>query len=329
MLFVGGGSLGHIVPSIAVWEALQDERGNLHAYFVCSPSTLDTDFLEKHQLPFGTINAPRLGLSFLWKFWKAARQSKEIIKAVQPSVVFSKGGYVSVPICYAAKKAGIPIVLHESDAVVGRANKLIADLATKTCHGAPVRKCVTEGSEKTGYELTGFNKDKPILLIIGGSQGARDVNQAVTDQLDTLLEEFQIIHITGHGKQTTAPKAGYYAVEFADAELPHLYAIATVAISRAGAGATAELAANGIPTVLVPLRGVGHDHQQKNAEALSQSSLFTVLQQSELSSKLTPTLRAMSNINDQSASTKKPTKNAAQEIAKIVLEVLDSSNRPH
>lgn len=329
VLFAGGGSLGHIVPSLAVWEALQDAEKNLKAHFVCSTSILDTEYLKREGVPFSAIHAPRFSISFLWKFWKAAKEARDVIDAVQPDVVFSKGGYVSVPICYIAKKRKIPIILHESDAVMGRANRLVAELATTTCSGTPVRKRVTSGSREAGYALTGFTAEKPVLLVIGGSQGAQALNEAVTNQLDELLQTYQIVHLTGHGKQHVELKPGYYAVEFASEELPHFYAIADLAISRAGAGATAELAANGIPTVLVPLRGVGHDHQQKNAERLAQQPLFKVLQQSELSDKLTQALEEMSNITDQSADATEQADNDAVKAAKIVLQVLDSSHRPH
>ena len=99
VLFVGGGSLGHIVPSVAVWEALQKIDQSAQAHFVCLPTPLETEFLQAEQLPYSTITAPRFGLSFLWKFWKAVRQSNAILDAVQPDVIFSKGGYVSVPLC--------------------------------------------------------------------------------------------------------------------------------------------------------------------------------------------------------------------------------------
>lgn len=329
VLFVGGSSLGHIVPSVAVWEALQKTAADTSAHFVCSPSALDTQYLESISLPYSTFAAPKLGISFLWKFWPAAKAAMQLVKDIQPDIVFSTGGAISVPICYAAKKQGIPIVLHEADAVTGRANRVIAALATATCSGMPVRENITQGSAKEGYNITGFTPNKPVLLVIGGSQGAQMLNEAVFTQRDALLQRYQIIHITGKGKQVAQNIPGYYSCEFANEELPHLFAISNVALSRAGAGVTAELAANSIPSIVVPLREVGHDHQQKNAEALAASPLFTILQQSELSDKLIAKIQEMSNISDLSPTYAQGAQAVAPKLAKMVREVLDSSQIPH
>ncbi|MBT7928423.1 hypothetical protein HN682_00705, partial [Candidatus Peregrinibacteria bacterium] len=301
ILFAGGGSLGHIAPSIAVWNTFKQNDNEAEAHFVCSTSKLDTNFLKSESIPYSTIDAPRIGISFIWKFWKAVSESKKIIKREKINIVFSKGGHVSIPVCFAAKKMKIPIVLHESDAVLGRANKIIAKWADVLCMGMqtkcdscknikvtgnPIRETITKGSKEKGFQLTGLKEGVPILMVIGGSQGSEALNEAINMNIDSVITKCQIIHITGAGKSGSNNRDGYFCIEFAHEQLPHLYAITDLALTRAGANLISELSANKIKTILVPLRGVGHDHQQKNAEAIESNAHFTVLQQKDLSEKL-------------------------------------------
>lgn len=301
ILFVGGGSVGHIAPSVAVWKALQERRPQASAHFVCADRSDDTEFLTKNGLSFTTLDTPKFGVSVLWKLLPAIRAARKIIEKTQPNLIFSKGGYVSVPVCYVAHQKKIPIILHESDAVGGRANALVAKWATHVCLGLPrehmkknehytgnpIRAEVTKGSKEKGYSLTNFDTKKPVLLVMGGSQGAEALNTAVGKILPHLVEMCNVVHLTGRGKNLYAvPHPGYWAAEFLTEELADIYAITTIALSRAGAGSIAELSANTIPTIYVPLTGLAQNHQQKNAEVIAKAGGGIVVAQENIDAEL-------------------------------------------
>ena len=249
----------------------------------------------------------------------------------------SKGGAVSIPTCMLAWQQGIPVILHESDALMGRANRLLARYAHRVClghegacpqrddavvTGNPVRADVYAGSADRAREITGFRDDKPLLLVLGGSQGAAALNNAVGHHIDALLADWNVAHLTGYGKAGAGERAGYWARPFAQGELPHLYTLATAAVSRAGAGAIAELAANAVPSLLVPLRGLAQDHQWHNANAAQAEGWCRILEQEALAT-LPEALRALAA--DREALVKKAdaslrrSRTAAEHIATVVL----------
>ncbi|MDD5751465.1 MAG: UDP-N-acetylglucosamine--N-acetylmuramyl-(pentapeptide) pyrophosphoryl-undecaprenol N-acetylglucosamine transferase [Candidatus Peribacteraceae bacterium] len=313
--FVGGGSIGHIGPAIAVARALQRQVPDCRIRFLCSSRAEDREFIERQGFLASPLPAPRLSFSFPWKFLQAYNAARDLLVQHEPSVIFSKGGYVSVPVCLAARRLGIPIMLHESDAVSGWANRLVARWADSICLGVdrethntpryvvtgnPIDPGITQGSRDDGLGLTGLSGTRPILLVLGGSQGSLAVNEAVAANLDDLLAVCDIIHITGKSKKTIRrAHAGYWQIPFAFEEYPHLFALADLAVSRAGAGVIAELAANGIPAILVPLRGVAHDHQELNARAAEASGGCVVLEQGRLDEHLVPAVRKLLEPREQ------------------------------
>ncbi len=315
ILFAGGGSIGHIAPSVAVWRAVEMLAPDATAHFVCSQRGDDAAFLQAEHVPFSRINARRLSFFHPLHFWRAMREARLLLQQEKPDVVFCKGGALCVTVAWAAKRHGIPIVLHESDAVSGRANALIARWATVICEGFPrqaigdtreavsndattsrfiftgnpVRPAIVRGSRAQGLRITGFTGERPVLIVLGGSQGAVALNEAVWKQLQALLAMADIIHLTGKGKSGAhRSMRSYWTAEFAQETLPHLYALADLALSRAGAGLISELAASAIPALLVPLRGVAHDHQWANAEAAALSGGCRVLHQETLDRTLVP-----------------------------------------
>ncbi len=345
ILFVGGGSIGHIAPCVAVWRACQKIDGAAESYFICTDRKEDGDFLRKENVPFTQIPVRRFSFGSLTKIIGALHAARRIIREYSPDVVFSKGGALSIPVTLAAKFSGVPVVLHESDAVSGRANRLISKWATNVCTGFPTGKAtshwplatgrtftgnpirpeVTQGSREQGLRLTGFSGQKPILLVTGGSQGAVAINDAIARHLKELLMIADVIHLTGKGKQGAGQHEGYWSQEFAQHELPHLYAVADLAISRGGAGNIGELAACGIPTIIIPLRGVGHDHQLRNAEAASRSGGCVLLHQEAMDGALLPAVTelltdaaARRRMHDAVLTLHVP--DAADRIASIVLE---------
>ena len=348
ILFVGGGSVGHIAPSVAVWDAVRLKRDDVQAHFVCSPRPDDAKFLRDNNLDHTVLDAPRASMSFPIRFLKAVKDAKRILEHQQPDVIFSKGSYISLPLCFAAKKKKVPIVMHESDSVSGYANRIVQRWASHTCTGFPttdnrqptthtgnpIRPDVTQGSKEEALKITGLDDSKPILLIMGGSQGAQAINDAVGSMLEDLLLRCNTIHITGRGKGMgnlgNRELGNYYQTEFANEELKHFYAAADLAVSRAGAGSIAELAACSIPMILVPLRGVGHDHQYKNAVAAERAGGCKHLEQSDLEKKLLSTVHTL--ITDEGTLDEMSKKlvelakpDAASQIAEIVLQTLDST----
>ena len=370
ILFVGGGSVGHIAPAVAVWEACRTLLPKATAHFVCSPRPDDKAFLKHAGLPYDVLDAPRLVaprsvqdvvafLLFLVHWRRAVHRATKILETMQPDIIFSKGGYVSLPLCAAAHKKGIPIILHESDAVSGRANRIVSRWALRIClgfppniatsqpsniatlqpsniatfTGNPVRTEITKGSRAEGLRITGFDGRKPILLVIGGSQGARTINEAIESSLEDLALRCDIIHITGRGKLGTKNcelgTKNYFPTEFAYESLPHFYACADIALSRAGAGSIAELSAVKVPTILVPLRGVGHDHQYKNAVTAAATGGCILLEENMLAAKLLSTVHSL--VTDRELRVRMAadmqkinTRDAAVHIAKIIVQTLDS-----
>jgi UDP-N-acetylglucosamine--N-acetylmuramyl-(pentapeptide) pyrophosphoryl-undecaprenol N-acetylglucosamine transferase len=306
--FVGGGSGGHIFPLIAVWRELQTSCPEAEALFVCTERPEDGEYLKKETLEYRALTLPRRSIMLPFTLATSYRQAQSLLREFQPDAIFSKGGAISVPVCLAAKRMGIPIVLHESDAVMGRANRMISRWADSVCIGLesstldirhskirltgnPVRPEMTHGSKAEAIKLTGFTDQKPVLLVYGGSQGSQALNEWTVSHLDEVLDFANVIHLTGNGKKGADPRKGYFIREFAFGELPHLYALADLAVARAGSGTISELAANGIPAVLVPLRGLAQDHQELNARAAEKSGGCIVVEQTEIDRKLTELIR--------------------------------------
>ena len=297
ILFVGGGSAGHIAPSVAVWRTINAEHPDIRAHFVCSCRQTDLLFLEGEHLPYTITPSPRVGWTFPFLFWKSLFHAFFILHEHKPQLIFSTGGYVGIPLCIAAWTQGIPIILHESDAVMGRANRLIAKIA-KYVHygfptGNPVRPHITQGSKEKGFHITGFSGKRPILLVWGGSQGAQAMNEVIVKMLPDLTKLCDIIHITGPGKNHSPRTSSYWSTEFATSALPHLFAIAELAVSRSAASSIAELAANGIPALLVPLRGLAQDHQLQNAKLAAMSGGCILLHQDDLEHELCPLVNSL------------------------------------
>lgn len=352
-LFVGGGSGGHTVPLLAVRQAVLKIEPDAEIRIITSDRDIDREFMEREGLSFDAVPYPRMGPAFPGSFLRNYRTASRVIRAWKPDVVFSKGGALSVPACIAARLRGIPVVLHESDSVMGSANRFVARIAMKVCvgfapqdmghetrdehsylkthiskliiTGNPVRPRMTEGSREEALLLTGFSGAKPILLVTGGSQGAQAINEAVWNDLDALLDICDVAHLTGTGKLRSISRPGYWSSEMSSDMLHHLYAAADMAVSRAGAGSIGELAANGIPTILVPIRGLAQDHQYKNAIVARDNGGCVLLLQEELPEKLVPEIsRILKDEGLRSQMRKKFSAmhhpEAAVRIAKIIAE---------
>ena len=275
----GGGSAGHVTPNIALIPTLKAKGFEVH--YAGMKDSIEQKLIEKvegvtfHEIESGKLRR-YLSLKKLespFKVIKGVSQAKKLVKELKPDIVFSKGGFVSVPVVMAAK-GKCPVVCHESDYTPGLANRIAGRYADTVCvtfedtiklakpkaaekmvhTGTPIRAELYNGNRQKGLEVMGFSGDKPVLMVMGGSLGAAAINDGVRNALDELTRDFDIVHICGKGKADESIKhPGYVQFEYVGAELPDMMAATEVVISRAGANAVFEFLSLGIPALLIPL----------------------------------------------------------------------------
>ena len=276
IIFTGGGTAGHVMPNLALMDRLDKSEWAIH--YIGTEKGIEHELLaQRPEVVYHAIAWGKLRRYFSWKNFtdpfrvvKGYFQSRQIMKTVKPDVLFSKGGYVSVPVVMAAK-GKCPVLCHESDYSPGLANRIASKFADTVCTtvadtvskvpagkgvhtGTPIRAALFEGSRERGLAFAGLTGEKPVLLVVGGSTGARAVNEAVEAALDELLKTFDVVHLCGQGKaDDTALRPGYVRFEYVNKEMADVLAAADVVVSRAGANAVFELLALKKPAVLIPL----------------------------------------------------------------------------
>ncbi len=275
IILTGGGTAGHVTPNLALLPRLRAEGYEIH--YIGTADGIEKSLVgDLEGVTYHTISAGKLrryfslkNLTDPFKVVGGIFQAKRIINKVKPDVVFSKGGFVSVPVVIAAKGMA-PIVAHESDYTPGLANKITARFADRVCvtfedtlkyvgakgvhTGTPIRPELYRGDRQRGLDFTGFSGEKPILLTMGGSQGAQAINEALRSALPRLTRSFDIIHLCGKGKKDASiAEPGYVQYEYISKELPDLFAAADIILSRAGANAIFEFLALAKPALLIPL----------------------------------------------------------------------------
>ena len=281
IVLTGGGTAGHVTPNLALLPRLRE--AGFEVSYIGSVNGMERELVEKAGLPYTGIATGKLRRYFDWKNFtdpfrvvKGFGQAYACLRREKPDVIFSKGGFVSVPVVLAASALKIPCILHESDLTPGLANKLCFRSASRICcnfpetlqylpagkailTGTPIRRELFEGSRSEGLAFCGFTGDKPVLLVMGGSLGADSVNKAVRAHLPELLGTFDVVHLCGRGKMDTSLEntPGYKQFPYVSEELPHVFAAADIVVSRAGANAICELLALRKPHVLVPLPTAG------------------------------------------------------------------------
>jgi UDP-N-acetylglucosamine--N-acetylmuramyl-(pentapeptide) pyrophosphoryl-undecaprenol N-acetylglucosamine transferase len=307
IVFTGGGSAGHVTPNIAIIPKLQ--QAGWAVEYIGSKDGIEKGIIQDAGIQYHGIASGKLRRYFDVKNFKdpfkvlqGVFQAYRVLRKVKPQVVFSKGGFVTVPVIIASWMNKIPVIIHESDMSPGLANKLSTPFATKVCvtfpetmkhfdpqkvvhTGSPIREDVLQGDRKKGLELCGFFSHKPVLLIIGGSLGSEKINQSVRGILDTLLETFQVVHLTGKGHVDEAfvGKKGYKQFEYLGPELPDVFAMTDVVISRAGANSIFEFLALKKPNVLIPLsRAASRGDQILNAQSFGKMGYSHVLFEEDL-----------------------------------------------
>ncbi len=307
IVLTGGGTAGHVTPNIALIERLKKENYEIH--YIGSKEGIEKTLIEDIGIPYYGISTGKLRRYFDWKNFtdpfrviKGFSEAKKLMKQINPDICFSKGGFVSVPVVLAAKSRKVPAIVHESDMTPGLANKIAIPAATKVCcnfpetvkelpegkgvyTGTPIRKELFAGSKEAGLKFCGFDGSKPALLVVGGSTGAKSVNEAIRACLDELLKKYCVIHLCGKGKtdETFNGIDGYVQIEYCDKEMKDVLAAADIVVSRAGANAICELLALRKPHILIPLSAAASRGDQiLNAASFEKQGFSVVLQDEEV-----------------------------------------------
>ncbi|WP_088040986.1 undecaprenyldiphospho-muramoylpentapeptide beta-N-acetylglucosaminyltransferase [Bacillus sp. EAC] len=309
IVFTGGGSAGHVTPNIAIMNELDPNEWDIK--YIGSKKGIEKELVTNLKIPYYGISSGKLrryidkeNIVDMFRVLKGCIGARAILKKLKPNLVFSKGGFVSVPVIIAASTLKIPIFIHESDMTPGLANKISQRFATKiftsfeeakryfpsnrtTVIGSPIRKELLNGSATKGLHFLQFNHFKPILTIMGGSLGAKKINETVRESLNSLTKTYQIVHICG--KDNLDPnfenQIGYKQFEYIHDELPDVLAATNVVITRGGSNAIFEFLALKIPMLIIPLtKNQSRGDQILNAHAFVEKGYGFMLEEEELTS---------------------------------------------
>ena len=309
IVMTGGGTAGHVTPNIALFPALRAEGYEIH--YIGSFDGIEKKLIEDFDVPYYGISTGKFrryfdpkNFSDPFRVMKGFFEARKILKHIKPDIVFSKGGFVSVPVVRAAASLKIPCIIHESDMTPGLANKLCIPVSRKICcnfpetfdmlppekavlTGSPIREELSTGNKEAGLAFCGFNHEKPVIMVMGGSQGAAAVNQAIRDALPKLLEKYQVVHLCGKDKMDnlllTVP--GYKQFEYIKEEMKDLLTMADLVISRSGANAISEILALRKPNILIPLPS-GRGDQLLNADSYEAQGFSIVINEDDLTTKV-------------------------------------------
>lgn len=307
IVFTGGGSAGHVTPNLAIIQSLREKGWAVE--YIGSKAGIEKQIIEDlgdipyHAIPSGKLRR-YLDLKNLkdpFHVMQGVLRAYRILRKIKPQIVFSKGGFVSVPVVLGSWLNRIPVIIHESDMTPGLANKLSTPFAAKVCvtfpeslrhftgdkaihTGPPIRRELFQGKPDEGRKLCGFTAGKPVLMVMGGSLGSQIINETVRATLDRLLERYQIVHICGKGMVDAGRSVkGYKQFEYIQAELPHIMAMADLVVSRSGSNSIFEFLALKKPMLLIPLsKQASRGDQIINAQSFAKSGFSQVLLEEDL-----------------------------------------------
>lgn len=307
IIMTGGGTAGHVTPNLALIPKLKENGFEIK--YIGSKDGIENEIITKNNIPFFGISCGKLRRYFdvknftdPFKIIKGIAQALIILSKEKPDVIFSKGGFVAVPVVIAASIKNIPVVAHESDMTPGLANKLSAPFCNKLCvtfreslnfvkenkgvlTGSPIRKEILQGDKNKGKKICDFRDNKEILFIMGGSLGSKVINDEIRKNLNMLLKDFNIIHICGKGnmEESLKNKEGYKQFEYVSEELPDLMKAADYIISRAGANSIFEFLALKKPTLLIPLsKKASRGDQILNSKSFRKEGYALMLEEEEI-----------------------------------------------
>ncbi len=307
IVMTGGGTSGHITPNIALFDILKKKGFDIS--YIGTAEGIENTLISKTDVPFYTIKAGKLrryidfqNIKDIGRIVKGYFGAERILRKIKPDVVFSKGGFVSCPVVWAAKRMGIPVVLHESDITPGLANKLCLPFADKVCYafkktgehlpqdksvytGLPVREELLNGNRENGLKFLGFSGDKPVLTLMGGSLGSEYLNGLLRTNLSKLTEIFDICHLCGKGNidESLINVSGYAQYEYVNKELSDVMAATDFFVSRAGATAIFEFLALNKPMLLIPLsKRASRGDQIDNSKAFKEQGYAEYVEEESL-----------------------------------------------
>lgn len=310
IVLTGGGTAGHVTPNLALIPKLKANHWDIH--YIGSKSGIEKILIEEANIPYYSISSGKLRRYFdiknfqdPFKVLKGIADAYFLIRKLKPDVIFSKGGFVSVPVVIAGKLNKVPVLIHESDYTPGLANKIAVKFATKMfvtfeeakAHlpeekvmvtGSPIREELLNGDRKRGLTYLNFNEEKPVITIMGGSLGSVKLNTIIRENLDTLLKQYQIVHLCGKGNfdNTLMNKKGYQQFEYISSELPHIAAATDFVVSRAGSNSIFEWLELKKPMLLIPLsKAASRGDQILNANSFKKQGFAAVLEEEELTNE--------------------------------------------
>jgi UDP-N-acetylglucosamine--N-acetylmuramyl-(pentapeptide) pyrophosphoryl-undecaprenol N-acetylglucosamine transferase len=317
IVLAGGGSGGHLVPLIAVARKIKEKSPEATFLYVGPKGKMEKEIMDGEGIPSKNILVGKLRRYFsfqnfidMCKIPLGILQSMWILFVEMPDAIFSKGGFASLPVVLVAWAYRIPVMIHESDAVPGLANSILGKFVSKVAvsypsaeeeflpsevvlTGNPMREDINKGDANNARKIFSLKEEKKTILVIGGSQGARVINNRILSVLPELMEKYQIIHQTGEANFLEVQhragelgykigREGYNAMPYIGAEMKDVYAVSDLIISRAGANSISEIAANQKPSILIPLEGSANDHQRMNAYSLAKVGACIVLDENNL-----------------------------------------------
>jgi len=307
IILTGGGTAGHVAPNLALIPSLK--AAGFEIYYIGSHTGIERGLVEAAGIPYFAISSGKLrryksikNITDLFRVTKGLADAVRIIRRIKPDIVFSKGGFVVVPVIAVARLLRVKSVIHESDMTPGLANKLAMPFATKVCvsfpetlayvpkqkgilTGTPIREELLNGCQKAGLEVFKgeSNNNRPVLLVTGGSQGAAAINTCVRNALPEVLKQFRVIHLCGRGNLSGINQPGYVEFEYLNEKMADVLAAADIVVSRAGANTLFELIALGKPNLLIPLpQEVSRGDQVQNAASFAKQELSMVLPEKDM-----------------------------------------------
>jgi UDP-N-acetylglucosamine--N-acetylmuramyl-(pentapeptide) pyrophosphoryl-undecaprenol N-acetylglucosamine transferase len=307
IVFTGGGSAGHVTPNIAIINELSKDEWKVH--YIGSKKGIEKELITKMGLPYCGISSGKLrryidaeNVKDIFRVLKGIIEARSLLKKLNPMLVFSKGGFVSVPVVIAARSLRIPIYIHESDLTPGLANKISQRFATKiftsfeeaakhfpanktVVIGSPIRKEIFSGDKERGRKYLGFTNERPILTVMGGSLGAKKINETVRDSLQELTAKYQVVHLCGKGQKDDSldNTTSYRQFEYVNEELPDILAATDTIVTRGGSNAIFEFLAMKIPMLIVPLtKKQSRGDQILNAEDFTKKGYSLTLDEEKL-----------------------------------------------
>jgi UDP-N-acetylglucosamine--N-acetylmuramyl-(pentapeptide) pyrophosphoryl-undecaprenol N-acetylglucosamine transferase len=325
VVIAGGGTGGHIFPAVAIGHALQRLRPGTELLFVGANGKMEMEKVPQEGfkivgLDIAGFNRSNLlkNLTLPFKLWKSRQQANKVIRDFQPDAVVGVGGFASFPMLYAAQGKGIPTLIQEQNSFAGKSNKILGKKAKAVCvayegmgkffpqekimiTGNPVRATIAQAkvSAEEGKAAFGLDRNKKTILVVGGSLGAKTINEAIAKGLDEIAGwDVQLIWQTGklfieEAKAAAAKWSKGIVVQDFIRNMEYAYAAADIVVSRAGALASAELCIAGKPVIFVPYPYAAEDHQTSNAMALVKHGAAMIVKDSAAAVELVPQLKAL------------------------------------